>query len=82
LIKRYTELRQLDVKKEGDSYTTTRSLLALIRLCQARVIIYLIVGSFKIFKLSKCQWRDVVRVDNVRKSEEHFWKWRKKAQAR
>jgi DNA replicative helicase MCM subunit Mcm2 (Cdc46/Mcm family) len=29
---------QCDASKEGESYTTTRSLLALIRLCQARVI--------------------------------------------
>ncbi len=38
LIKKYIEKRKLqtDVSKEGESYTTTRSLLALIRLCIAR----------------------------------------------
>ena len=30
----------MDVSKEGENYTTMRSLLALIRLCQARVLIF------------------------------------------
>lgn len=40
LISKYIEKRQeqVGVLKEGDKYITTRSLLALIRLCQARVI--------------------------------------------
>jgi DNA replication licensing factor MCM7 len=40
LISKYIEKRQLQVgkTKEGDNYTTTRSLLALIRLCQAKVL--------------------------------------------
>jgi DNA replication licensing factor MCM7 len=40
LTKRYIDKRkeQADLNKEGYSYTTTRTLLGLIRLCQARVI--------------------------------------------
>jgi DNA replication licensing factor MCM7 len=43
LIDKYIEKRQLQrsASNEGDKYYTTRSLLALIRLCQARVIIIL-----------------------------------------
>jgi DNA replicative helicase MCM subunit Mcm2 (Cdc46/Mcm family) len=39
LISKYIEKRQeqQSIKNKGDKYTTTRSLLALIRLCQARV---------------------------------------------
>lgn len=42
MIKKYIENRQIqnDTSKSGDSYTTMRSLLALIRLAQARVIIH------------------------------------------
>ena len=38
MINRYVERRkdQMDISKEGTNYTTMRSLLALIRLCQAR----------------------------------------------
>lgn len=41
LINKYIEKRkeQCDISKEGENYTTTRSLLALIRLCQAKVTI-------------------------------------------
>lgn len=47
LTRRYVDKRkeQADLTKEGYSYTTTRTLLGLIRLCQARVKILLIVGS-------------------------------------
>ncbi len=40
LVKRYVDKRkeQADSTKEGYSYTTTRTLLGLVRLCQARVI--------------------------------------------
>jgi DNA replicative helicase MCM subunit Mcm2 (Cdc46/Mcm family) len=43
LIDKYIMKRQdqVDLVKEGDSYTTTRTLLATIRLCQARVYLYL-----------------------------------------
>lgn len=41
LVDKYLQLRkeQLMVKHQGDNYTTTRKLLALIRLCQAKVYI-------------------------------------------
>jgi len=41
LIERYIQRRKIyaDKVKEGDRYITTRNLLALIRLCQARVTI-------------------------------------------
>lgn len=32
----------MDVSKQGDNYTTMRTLLGLIRLCQAKVILYAI----------------------------------------
>ena len=40
LIRKYIEKRQeqQSVENQGEKYTTTRSLLAIIRLCQARVI--------------------------------------------
>lgn len=43
LINKYIEQRrdQQSLQKQGDKYVTTRSLLALIRLCQARVAIFL-----------------------------------------
>ena len=55
LISKYIEKRkeQCDLSKEGENYTTTRSLLALIRLCQARVILSLIPGKAKILKLGQ-----------------------------
>ena len=50
MIARYVERRNdnTDIKKEGTNYTTMRSLLALIRLCQARVILSLNLGPIKI----------------------------------
>lgn len=46
LINKYIEKRQeqQSFKNKGDKYTTTRSLLALIRLCQARVIKVISLG--------------------------------------
>lgn len=42
LIDKYIMRRkdQVDIVKEGESYTTMRTLLATIRLCQARVSLY------------------------------------------
>lgn len=47
MIDRYIEKRGSEAgnAKEGESYTTTRSLLALIRLCQARVFIIHYIGQ-------------------------------------
>ena len=39
----------MDASKQGYNYTTMRSLLALIRLCQARVFIHNHVGKTQIF---------------------------------
>lgn len=45
LVNKYIEKRkeQCDISKEGENYTTTRSLLALVRLCQAKVIYFFII---------------------------------------
>jgi DNA replicative helicase MCM subunit Mcm2 (Cdc46/Mcm family) len=55
LVNRYIEKRkeQSDISKEGENYTTTRSLLALVRLCMARVIFINKVGETEIFERSK-----------------------------
>lgn len=52
LIQKYLEMRheQKDISKQGDNYTTTRKLLALIRLCQARVLLCLLLGEIKILE--------------------------------
>jgi DNA replication licensing factor MCM7 len=52
LINKYIEKRQeqQSIKNKGDKYTTTRSLLALIRLCQARVTYMLSLGPTPLFK--------------------------------
>lgn len=50
---------QQSIKNKGDKYTTTRSLLALIRLCQARVIILFYLGSTPLFQWGQqmgCNW--------------------------
>ena len=54
MIDRYIQKRQdqMDVSKEGENYTTMRSLLALIRLCQARVTTSFIVGQASLLKRS------------------------------
>lgn len=50
LTRRYIDKRkeQADLNKEGYSYTTTRTLLGLIRLCQARVTSIFNSGKTKI----------------------------------
>jgi DNA replication licensing factor MCM7 len=55
LINKYIEKRQMQqsIKNKGDKYTTTRSLLALIRLCQARVTILFYIGSTQILERSE-----------------------------
>ena len=52
MINRYVEKRkeQMDASKEGENYITMRSLLALIRLCQARVFISLNLGTASLLK--------------------------------
>lgn len=50
MIRKYVEKRQLqlDASHEGESYTTMRSLLAMVRLSQARVILYLIQAKLRL----------------------------------
>lgn len=49
MTKKYIEKRKLETgnAKEGESYTTTRSLLAVVRLCQARVSFLLIQARLR-----------------------------------
>lgn len=52
MIRKYVEKRQLqlDASHEGESYTTMRSLLAMVRLSQARVIFMFYTGETQTLK--------------------------------